>query len=1017
MNKTNPRRYYNPMFRTLVIAFLIVFTVGLVSHPIAQASSPLSTIGYLDYSYGTVVTGEPTAEKPESKLWWNDGFWWGSLYNESVGAYHIYRLDWGTQDWEDTGVPLDDRQNSRADTLWDSSSQKLYVASHVFSLIASKVSQSVNYGRLYRYSYDVATQTYSLDSGFPVTVNQDKTEAMVLDKDSTGRLWVTYVSRNPSVDPTDAQVYFNRTTSPGISHDLTWGTPLSLGDLFPSAHVSTDDIASIIAFDNKIGIMWTNQNDGNFYFAYHDDTQAYNVGWTLQVIDSSLYSFLANDHINLAKDSAGDVFAAIKSSPTLVAGSQTGLLARDANTGAFTYRPLSASNSDDTRPIVVVDDTQNKVYIFKTSKGIGGVICYQDANIVYPLSNIALTPDNCRTSAPLTGSGLKLFISDSQYKNINNATSSKQNVNSTTGLVVLASDNFNSQVYVHNVIGDPPPVVTHRFPDFNAQNAALNTVVLATFSKDMNDATLNSSNFKLSDPGGNISGSVVYNNATRTVSFTPSTPLKSGNTYTATLTSAVKDNNGQSLFGAPETWQFTTGLTTVQFDQAFYSQLENGGSAVITASLSQPSSQTITVDYATSDGTAQAPGDYTATSGTLTFNPGETIQTFQVPIIDNAIQDGNRTVNLTLSNPSHATLGAQGTAQLTIVDDDKALVLFKNKSYVVNEGAGFATISVSMTMPLGQQASVDYATSDGTAHAPADYTAISGSLIFSAGQISKTLQVPIINDSLFEADETINLTLSNPVNVELGTPNDTAILTIKNDDPMPEVMFDQSSYEVSENAGSATITVTLSSPSGADSQVQYQTADWIAIAGVDYTATSGVLNFAPGETSKTFSVPILDDALNEPQKSLNLILSAPSNVALGTPIEVPLIIDDNDAPPTIQFGQAEYIAIESSGIATVNVTLNTASGQTVAFDLASSDGSALAGKDYEALSDTAVVFLPGETSKTITVHVIKDNTPEPRRAFFLTISNPDAGVLGTPSIATVYIDDGSKLIYLPMLHN
>ena len=1023
MKKIDTRRSSHTLYRFAIIVFLIIFTLSMFPPPIVQASTPLSKVGYLGFSYGALpAIKDPTAEKPESKLWWNDGFWWGSLYNGSAGAYHIYRLDWGTQDWEDTGVVLDDRRpteitstvTTRADTLWDSTAKKLYVASHVFSLISSKVNQSVNWGRLYRYSYDDATQTYSLDVGFPVTVNQDKTETLVLDKDSKGRLWVTYVSRNPSVNPTDGQVFINRTTSPGVDHDSGWGTPFSLGDLFPSAHVTTDDISSLIAFNNKIGVMWSNVADGNFYFAYHDDNQSYNVGWTLQVINGALYSFLANDHIHLAKDSAGDVFAAIKTSPTLVAGSQTGLLSRDATTGIFSYLPLSAASSNDTRPIVVVDDSLNKVNIFKTSKPVGGVICYQDANIVHPLTNMALTPDNCRTTAPLTGSGLKLFISDSQYKNVNNATSSKQNVNNTTGLVVLASDDPNGKVYVHNVIGDPPPVVTHRFPEFNAQNAAFNTVVLATFSKEMNASTLTGSSFKLSDSGGPVSGSVVYDNATRTVSFTPSTLLKSGDTYTATLTSAVKDKKGQVLFGAPETWSFTTQLPTVQFVQAFFSQMENGGSAAITVTLNQPSIQTVKVDYATSDGTAHAPGDYTATSGTLTINPGETTQSFQVPIIDNAIQDGNRTVNLTLSNPFHATLGAQVTAQLTIVDDDKALVVFNPGSFEVDEGAGSATISVILTMPMTEQAKVDYATGDGTAHAPDDYTATSGTLTFAAGETSKTFQVPIIDDLLYELDETILLTLTNPISVELGIPNNTAILTIKDNDPMPDVMFSNTSYNVMENAGLATITVTLSSPSGVVSQVNYQTSDWTAIAGIDYTATSGTLTFAPGETSKTFNVPILDDSLNEPQKSLKLTLSDPSNVALSV-AEATLLIDDDDPLPTIELDQAEYIAVESSGIANINVSLNTPSGRTVSIDYATSDGTALAGRDYEAVSDT-LVFLPGETSKTISVNIIKDNIPEQKRAFYLTLSNPDAGILGTPSMATIFIDDGSKSIFLPLVH-
>jgi hypothetical protein len=196
------------------------------------------------------------------------------------------------------------------------------------------------------------------------------------------------------------------------------------------------------------------------------------------------------------------------------------------------------------------------------------------------------------------------------------------------------------------------------------------------------------------------------------------------------------------------------------------------------------------------------------------------------------------------------------------------------------------------------------------------------------------------------------------------------------------------------------------------SQVHYQTSDWTAIAGADYVATSGDLTFAPGETSKTFNVTILDNSLFGPQKSLNLILSNPSNVALTAP-EAALLINNDERMPTIQLSQAEYTAIESSGKATITVTLNTASGQTVSIDYATSNGTAIAGKDYDAVSDT-LTFLPEETSKTITIHIIKNNIPEFKRTFYLTLSNPVFATLGTPSMATVTIDDGSKSIFLPI---
>ena len=71
--------------------------------------SAQSTVGYRDFSFGTIATGTPTGEKPESKLWFNDGVWWGSLFNTTTSTYHIYRFNASTQSWTDTGTQLDNR--------------------------------------------------------------------------------------------------------------------------------------------------------------------------------------------------------------------------------------------------------------------------------------------------------------------------------------------------------------------------------------------------------------------------------------------------------------------------------------------------------------------------------------------------------------------------------------------------------------------------------------------------------------------------------------------------------------------------------------------------------------------------------------------------------------------------------------------------------------------------------------------------------------------------------------------
>ena len=146
--------------------------------------------------------------------------------------------------------------------------------------------------------------------------------------------------------------------------------------------------------------------------------------------------------------------------------------------------------------------------------------------------------------------------------------------------------------------------------------------------------------------------------------------------------------------------------------------------ATFTVSLSTASGQTVTVNYATADGTAVAPGDYTAGSGTLTFNPGATTQTLNVPVIGDTLNEPNETFFVNLSAPSNATI-LDGQGQGTITNDDALPSLSIGNVTVTegNSGTVNATFTVSLSAASGQTVTVNYATADGTAVAPGDYTA------------------------------------------------------------------------------------------------------------------------------------------------------------------------------------------------------------------------------------------------------------------------------------------------------
>jgi hypothetical protein len=889
-------------YRSLPIAIVIMtgllgLALGVLVITLAHASTPLDTAGYLDFSYGSTIPNAPTAEKPESKLWWNDGFWWAVMYNTDFEEYRIYRLNWGTQTWEDTGVSVDEREEARADALWDQANQKLYILSHFKTDNPAPTNNALNRARLYRFSYDEALDSYvrdNLGGSEPyVNVNGDKTETAVVDKDSLGRLWVTYISR-PNSGTEDYQVYVNSSTAPGLAGDAVWDTPFSLGDVISNAHVAVTDIASLIAFGDNIGVMWSRQISGTLpisytlNFAVHPNASAMNAGWVHTQITLPV-GLGADDHINLKSlqvNSAGQVFAAIKLEPDGAPGTapMVGMVTRDTD-GSFDFHTYSTVDDNDTRPILLLDDVADQVYFFVTGKPGGSMICFKTLEITSPLSDMGDFPEGDCGDA---------FIEDSVVDGIDNATSTKQKVNEdTTGVVVLASDDITitQRFYVHGAIGNPPPVITARTPDQGDVDVPADSSVQVTFSKHMNPDTLVSPNFIVEDSSGEVGGSIDYVDGTRTATFTPSSSLLADTVYTVTVTSDVEDTGGKGLFDT-ETWSFTTTLPAVQFSDPSYSVGEGVGSAVITVTLNAASPQAVQVHYASSDGTALQGSDYTAVSNTLTISSGEASGTFSVPITDDVAIEELESLTLTLSDPVNASLGSPSTAALDIVDNDgPPTVQFSATNFNVSEGDASATISVTLSHPSADTITVTYATSDDTAEAGSDYTSANGTLTFVPLDTTETFTVPLLPDSLDEADETVNLTLSAPSNATLGSPNP-ATLTILDDDLPPEVHFSAANYTVSEADGTATITVTLSAPSGKEVQVDYATSDGTAQAGSDYTSATGTLTFAPLDTAKTFTVPILPDSISDPDETANLTLSSPVNASLSAPQDAVLTIKD-----------------------------------------------------------------------------------------------------------------------------
>jgi chitinase len=416
-----------------------------------------------------------------------------------------------------------------------------------------------------------------------------------------------------------------------------------------------------------------------------------------------------------------------------------------------------------------------------------------------------------------------------------------------------------------------------------------------------------------------------------------------------------------------------------------------------------------TVHYATADrgtgvGYATVGADYTATSGTASMtNNGCRCATVDVAIRGDLINEGTETFLVKLSSPVGGTIArAQGVG--TIYDNDgPPSVVVTDVSGL--EASGSLTFDVLLTSATVGTVTVDYTTADGTALAGSDFTAKSGTLTFAPGETSKPVPVTIIDDNLAEDDETFTLNLSNATGgIAIADPQ--GVGTIVNDDLDPTVSVGNASV-VEGDLGTTTLSlpVTLSGPSGREVDVDYATSNGTATAGTDYTATSGTLVFAAGETSKQIDVTVAGDLWVESNETFTVTLSSPFNADLGTSVATGTITND-DANPKLVVGDAVKLEGNSgTSPLTFTVAMVPVSVSDVTVDYATSDGTATAGSDYTGASGTLTIPA-GQASGTIAVSVSGDKTVEPNETLTLTLSNPvGASIVVGAATGTILNDD------------
>ncbi|MCY3814465.1 MAG: putative Ig domain-containing protein, partial [Gammaproteobacteria bacterium] len=521
------------------------------------------------------------------------------------------------------------------------------------------------------------------------------------------------------------------------------------------------------------------------------------------------------------------------------------------------------------------------------------------------------------------------------------------------------------------------------------------------------------------DATSNLPLGLAFDAADRELSGTPT----AAGTYNMEYTVKDADDDSDSA-----TFQITVALQPwLSIDDA-PSVVEGGDGATpkltFTVTLSPASSDTVTVKYAdTGNGTATSGTDYDAvTADTLTFEPGETSQTFEVTVTGDTAIEPDETVVMTLSDANNALVSG-GTGTGTIENDDYPVLSISPSTVVAEGDSGTVTLTwlVELNPASSDTVTVKYADAEtGTATSGTDYDALTaGTLTFTPGDTLRFIQVTVNGDTDDELDETIVIKLSEPTNAQFagGAATVEGTGTIENDDD-PLITID--APVVIEHDTTLSFTVTLSTASSDTITVKYaDTGTGTATSGGDYDAvTAGTLTFDPGDTEKTIPVTVNGDNDIEMHETVVIKLSEPTEAQFAdrateltgtgtirsddSVLRLSVASDDegDDGTSTVSF-TVTLCNSPTDGLAGMTVRYRDVTATAGGSDLAAS------GTDYEAISDGVLEFASGECSKTVKVSVIGDRDDEPDERIVLEFHDPSGALF------IGYVDTERKTAVIP----
>jgi hypothetical protein len=423
----------------------------------------------------------------------------------------------------------------------------------------------------------------------------------------------------------------------------------------------------------------------------------------------------------------------------------------------------------------------------------------------------------------------------------------------------------------------------------------------------------------------------------------------------------------------------------------------------------------LVVNY-TIEGTATPGADYPALSGSVTIPAGRATVNIPVTAINDGLMEGEETVILRLDSSVSYNVGNPGSATITIVDDEGANVsLAASDANAAEAGLDpgaftFTRAGGNTNLPL-----IVYFRVDGTAAPGIDYVALPDFITIPIGSRTFVLPVTPIDDTFFEDQERVILTLLPSPDYSVTTVAPQFVTITSNDGGIPAVGFTRAESSGLESLAGPVISVSLSSNSLSTVTVNYAVTGGSATGGgVDYTLAAGTLTFLPGTNNQSIRITVVNDTLVETNETIRITLSNPVNAVLDAITTHTYTIIDDDRSGNVTVAAIPTSISEASPTPAafrISRSGSTASNLTVGFQIL---GSASSPTDYLPIPDS-VTIPAGATFVDIPVTPVNDDTDETNETVTINLLNAVGGRIASPDTATITIIDDDNNTNLPVV--